>query len=204
MKFCSTMLLLAAAMALVGCNTDVNCPALNDAMLAWTPYEQTDTILFANRATNDSVALTFRTVQVKHTAQYNTGTDCGQKCENQIVATGFFGAHKLDFFIKLEKEKVSYQSFTLNNTYFTSNYGYAELQRYSFDSVEYENARVFTNSDSTTLYRQLVLAQNFGVVGMVDSSNNVWSMVTTPPAAIDSASLTLPSKKVSVVNITGC
>lgn len=157
------IIFLSIGIAAISCGRKINCPDLDQELLAWVPYNNDDTIILTNSDGDSSIHLDINEVIVNHTTFYQTNADCGE-CDDFISISGT----NIRISIFLHENSISILSIILSGLRFNE---YEEMTDYTFNGKTFNNALVFNQSGSF-----LVLAKEYGIVGFIDPDGTLWSI----------------------------
>jgi len=164
------LIVVGISLGLISCK--VNCPDFDKKFLDWIPYQENDVIELYSPSKDSTILLSIESIEVTHTTSYAVGSKCGG-CSDDIRINHYNSDFHLEIY--LNENKVGSQSFKIFDTYFTT---YSEQKKYQFEGQEYDVVRIFENNDSKVLFKKLIIAKEFGVIGLVDNYGNTWALKT--------------------------
>ena len=150
---------------LISCR--INCPEFDRKILSWIPYQENDVIELYSQSNDSTILFSITSISVTHTTHYARNSKCGG-CSDEI----FINHYDSDFHFEMYGGGQSYKIF---NTYFTT---YSELNNYLFDGKEYDVVRIFENNNSNVSFKKLIIAKEFGIIGLIDKDGNTWALKT--------------------------
>ncbi len=195
MKTLTTIILLVYSFVFFS-SSHVSCPEFDKTYLEWLPYQQGDTITFIN-LTNDSTFEFYITdVYITHTTSYNTRMDCGE-CSNTIRINPFIEvANDLSIDISFEENRIIEEQYTIKVSYFehnarnnSSTSSYSELSDYELNGTFYDEVKIFTNYSSSGSFTEIILAQGFGIIALIDLEENTWILKQSTTTNFDTKSV---------------
>jgi len=162
---------------LISCHMQVNCPDFKNDSLSWTPYQENDVIELYSQLKDSTILFLIKSVEVTHTTDYTSGYKCGG-CDDRIeINQNSHENSKFQVEISLSKNKITYQSYWIGDTYFYQEEPhYSEQKDYLFENVKYENVRIFEKIDSKGTYKKLIIAKDLGIIGLIDVYGNTWTL----------------------------
>gem|GEM_PF-3519434 len=170
-------LFLFAVVVLFGlksCYRQVTCPEFNEEILDWIPYQENDRIELYSQLKDSTITISIKSVEVTHTTDYKTGYDCGG-CDDEILIRQNDSDHfKFQVDIRLNRNTIAYQYQIGDTYYFEGNYIYSEKKNYLLEDIEYDMVRIFEKNDSKGRYNRLIIAKDFGIIGLIDVFGNTW------------------------------
>jgi hypothetical protein len=178
-KMKKLLLLLILSLGLTGCYRQVSCPDFKKEILRWLPYQENDVIELISQSNDSTIFFFIKSIWVDHKSHYTTGYKCGT-CDDYIWINQ--EDHSINTFhvdIHLNKNKIINQGYYIYDTYFTEyNATYLEEINYLFEKNKYEAVRVFEKNDLKGTFKKLIIAKDFGIIGLVDIHGNVWALKT--------------------------
>ena len=185
--------LTAFTVVFLSCNTKVNCPKLEEKVLDWFPYQDNDVIELYSNFCDSTIIFTIKYAVMDHTTHYTKGTKCGG-CSDEIHING----SNFSISIGLNDNKITHQRYSVFDTYFAEyNSNYSELKNYLFEGKEYDVVRIFEKNDSKETFKKLIIAKDFGIIGLIDNNDNTWIL------KVDKKMKSLKQKKMKINN-TSC
>jgi hypothetical protein len=77
----------------------------------------------------------------------------------------------------LSYNKLGSQSYHIYDTYFAEyNSNYSEINNYLFENKKYDIVRIFEKNDSKGSFKKLIIAKDYGIIGLIDIHDNIWSL----------------------------
>ena len=154
----------------------VDCPSFDKNALAWIPYHENQKIIFKNSATNENIHLTISAFVIEHTTHYMTNADC-EKCDDIIEINNFAeGVTNLYIYFHLRENELGQMHYEIKGSIF-DNYSISaatEYTDYEFNSKVFPEVKILTNNSYDQLFKKLILAKNYGIIGLIDKSDNKW------------------------------
>jgi len=173
-KIKKSLLFLIVAFGLISCaGLKVSCPAFEEEILSWMPYQANDVIELYSQSNDSTIIFSIKSVEITHTTHYTTGMDCGG-CDDYILIRDYDDSN-FQVAIRLEKNKVNYQRYCIGDSNF---YSYSESTNFLFENKKYDIVRIFDNNSNET-FNKLIVAKGIGIIGLVDIDGNIWSLKTT-------------------------
>lgn len=161
-----------------GCGTRIDCPAFDNNLLEWLPYESNDNISMVNIAGDSIIIFEIKDFYVEHTTHYMTNLDCGTCNDRILVNYGDGVVDDLEVRYYLTENTITAQEFLIMNSYFSiyqSNY--SEQEDYEFQGEVFNFVRIFENPDTDELFSKLVIARGYGIIGLTDREGNTWKLL---------------------------
>ena len=177
-KYLNLYFVIAALLGLISCHRQITCPKFDEKTLSWIPYQENDVIELYSPTNDSTITFSVKSVEIRHTTHYNTGYDCGT-CDDVIeVNQNSHDNSKFHINITLNKNKITYQSYWISDTYFVDgNYTYMELTNFTFGDKQYDVVRIFEKNDSNGTIKKLIIAKEIGIVGLIDIEGNTWTLI---------------------------
>ena len=161
-KFLYFLFVVGILLGLTSCR--INCPEFDRKILSWIPYQENDVIELYSQSNDSTIFFSITSINVTHTTHYERGSECGG-CQDEIQ----INRYDSDFYF----EMYGGQNYKIFNTYFTT---YSELNNYLFEGKEYDVVRIFENNNSNVSFKKLIIAKEFGVIGLIDKDGNTWAL----------------------------
>jgi hypothetical protein len=181
-KWLITKAILIILLTSIACSTKVRCPKFNFRVLDWLPYSIGDSILLINDSRDSTIILTINKIQIDHTTHYIPDLDCGT-CDDRIEFNDVSDEiGNLHFELWLNDSNIALEEYFIMDTYFSNSVpNYHFHQFYTFNGDEYENVKVFKNISIDALFSTLIIAKDFGVVGLMDKDSVLWRFLNKVP-----------------------
>ena len=196
-KYLKSLFVIVILLETISCARQITCPEFDKDVLTWIPYQTNDIIELYSQKIDSTIVFTVENIEIIHTTHYSTELDCGT-CDDQILINNTSeeeGKPIFSIFIGLNKNRINNQNYFIGDTYFTDyNCIYSESVNFLFEDKEYEVVRIFENIESKTTYKKLILAKGIGIIGLVDTNNNVWTL------KINTNEESLERKKIEIKN----
>jgi hypothetical protein len=162
------------AFALTSCQ--IHCPEFKKDVLSWIPYQNGDVIELYSQLNDSTIILSVKSIEVTHKTHYTRGTTCGG-CDDFITINqnehGDFNFH-VDINL-VNKNKDVRQYYYIGDTHFEE---YSEIANYLFENKKYDKVRVFEKNNAAGTFQKLIIAKEFGIIGLVDIYGNIWGLKT--------------------------
>ena len=170
MKKCFPLFVIGVLFGLIGCKT--TCSEFDRKILNWIPYQENDVIELYSQLNHTTIIFPINSVYISHKTHYSSNTDCGG-CDDNI----FINNDNSDFHVMIDlyDNKMRGQNYKIIDTYFST---YSEEKKYIFENEEYELVRIFEADGSQGTFRTLIVADEIGVVGLIDIHGNIWTLKT--------------------------
>jgi hypothetical protein len=167
---------IGVLLGLISCHMKINCPEFKEESLSWIPYQTNDVIELYSQLKDSTILFSINSVEITHTTDYKSGYDCGG-CDDRIeINQNNHDNPKFQVEISLSKNE-TYQRYWIGDTYFYQEEPYYfEHKDYQFDNQKYENVRIFEKIDSKGTYKSLIVAKDFGIIGLIDIYGNTWTL----------------------------
>lgn len=172
-KSLKLLFILGVSSMIIGCK--VSCPEFQENHLAWIPYEDGDVIELQSQSNDSVMIFLIHNVYVEHKTHYRKMEKCGT-CDDFILINNSndsdFQAH-----IYLHENKITNQSYIIKENYFNEYTStYSELTNFEFENEIYEKVKIFEKNDSQGAFKKLILAKDFGIIGLIDVDGAIWSL----------------------------
>ena len=174
MRVIKLLLSIIFIISFISCTT--YCPSFNEEILNWIPYQEKDVIELYSQPNDSTLKFSIRNVTVTHKTSYKFGTKCGT-CVDDIYIND--DDSNFNVTIYFDKKGIGSQDYKIYDTYFaTYNSKHTEEKNYQFEDTEYDMVWVFEKTDSNGTFKKLIIAKEFGVIGLIDIHDNTWSLKT--------------------------
>ena len=188
--------MLVCLWGLTSCHQQVTCPELKEEILSWIPYQENDAIELYSQMKDSTIIFSIKSVIVTHTTDYTTGYKCGG-CDDEIQINSYDDSN-FHVDIYLNNGIITSQTYRIFDSYFPT---YTETKNYLFENKEYDIVRIFDNADySNGRLKKLIIAKDFGVIGLIDVDGNTWTLKTNAKLR----SLNGERKNIVINNVSGC
>ena len=154
------LFVIGVLFGLISCR--INCPEFDRKILSWIPYQEDDVIELYSKSKDSTILFSIESIEVRHTTSYARGSKCGG-CSDEILINHYNSDFHLEIY--------GGQSYKIFDTYFNT---YSELNNYLFEGKKYDVVRIFENNNSKVSFKKLIIAKEFGVIGLVDKDGNIW------------------------------
>jgi len=162
--------ILGVIMGMTSCKK--NCPNFNESVLNWVPYQADDVIELYSQSKDSTIIFSIKSIEATHTTHYQSNAKCGG-CDDYISITGYdadFHAH-----IEIDGKNIRYQQYRIGDTDF---YGHSKSTNFLFEGKEYEEVMIFEKGEREGMFKKLIIAKNFGIIGLIDIDGNTWALQT--------------------------
>ena len=162
---------------MVSCHRQVNCPSFDEEILSWIPYQENDVIELHSQSVDTTIIFSIERVEVTHKTHYTAGAKCGT-CDDDIQIIqkshdNFEFSASIAINNNKKKDKKITQSYRIGDAYFST---YSESKNVLFEGENYDIVRIFEKTDSNGMFKKLIIAKEFGIIGLVDIYDNVWTL----------------------------
>jgi len=161
---------------MLSCGIKVKCPKFDKDILNWVPYQNNDTIKLVNLKNDSVLLLIIDTLMINHTTYFLTSSDCGG-CGDDILVNNY-ETKDLQIMIFISDNTITGQCYTIKGTYFEDDsidyLDYIEQPDYLFNGICYDNVHIFENKKTGEKFKKLIVAKEFGIVGLIDKDDNIW------------------------------
>lgn len=176
MRLLSKLLLAAAfGFALSGCGIQRNCPEFDRDLLSWIPYVAGDSLQMRRVNDDGEFVLAVNGLEVHHTSQYMSDADCGG-CDDYISLNDYtVGNRGLRVEIILQGGELVSETYIINGVEFDTDYSnFSEQTDFTFNNQCYARVKLFESKNPSDAYQKLIVAKDYGIVGLVDSNGMEW------------------------------
>jgi len=170
MKNTLFLIIIGISCTLTSCK--IKCTDFDRNILSWIPYQENDVIELYSQSKDSTILFSIKSIDVTHTTSYKLGSKCGG-CSDEIFINDWDSDFR--FTMNLNDNKVNSQDYKIFNTYFSD---FSEHKNYKFEGKKYETVRIFENNDTKVSFKKLIIAKDYGVIGLIDNFGNTWVLKT--------------------------
>jgi len=183
MNFTQNLWLLFLVVCLSGltnCTRLFNCPQYDARILNWIPYQAKDEIEMYSQARDSTIIFLIKSVTVEHTTDYTLAKDCSCTDYSYVNNRNEDSESESNFRVYINsntRNKVSSHHYWVCGSCF---YNYTEFNNYTFENEKYSVVRIFDNEEDCShgLLKTLIIAQDVGVIGLIDNKDHLWTLKT--------------------------
>lgn len=171
----TNIILFAAIISITSCDMHkVDCPAFNNEIMEWMPYEEGQLIVLKNLGANDTISLFVNSINISHATQYMNNEDCGT-CDDYInICESYGNEENFCLYVHLNENELKGESYYIKGSSFDSYLTVLDYTDYDFNGTIYAKVKEYRNSSSDQGYTKLFVAKNYGIIGLEDENGNTW------------------------------
>ena len=173
MKQISVIIIVLLSIFCIGCKR--YCPSFDEDILNWIPYQEDDEIVLRSQSNDLAIIFSIKSIEITHQTHYTIGYKCGT-CDDRIEIIQ--NDHDTFYFyamLSLHKNKITSLFYKIGDTFFDA---YSEKEFFLFEGKEYNKVRIFEQTDSKGTFKKLIIAKEFGIIGLIDIYGNTWTLTT--------------------------
>jgi hypothetical protein len=172
MKKFLSLFVIVVFLGLISCRT--TCSEFDERILSWIPYQENDVIELYSQFNDSTIIFPINSVVISHKTHYKHNTDCGG-CDDEIRINSYDKSNfHVDIYINNKNKQMS-QTYRICDSYFST---YSEINNFLFENTDYEFVRIFVADYSNGMFQKLIIAKEFGVIGLIDVYGNTWILKT--------------------------